>query len=616
MTFSELQKDASADWDQFIDPSRARILIGTGTCGLAAGAGEILEVIRKYLSDNAIDATICEVGCLGLCYAEPLVELSREGAPRVLYGDLTMDNIEQCLDGYFKSDSPGVTNAVAVIEGEPPKGIPAFAELPIMKGQVRIASRNCGVTDPESINHYIARGGYAGLERALQMEASEVINEVKAAGLRGRGGAGFPTALKWEFCSKAAGDDKYMICNADEGDPGAFMDRSVIESDPHSIVEGMLIAAYAIGAAHGYVYVRAEYPLAIERLQKAIAQATEAGLIGENVLGSDFSFELKIKKGAGAFVCGEETALIASIEGRRGMPRSRPPFPANKGLFGKPSNINNVETLANIPFILGKGSAAFAANGTEKSRGTKTFALTGKILRTGLIEVPLGISLRQIIFDIGGGIDGDGEFKAVQTGGPSGGCIPAELLELPVDYEKLAEAGAIMGSGGMVVMDEATCMVDLARYFVEFTKDESCGKCAPCRLGTQHMLGILKAVCAGEATQKDLAMLDEVAHAVNQGSLCGLGQTAPNPVLTTLRYFRDEYDAHVDSKHCPAGQCSKLARYEIIADKCTGCHACVKKCPTDAIEGEVKAPHVIDQQKCIRCGACFDVCKFDAILKE
>lgn len=613
MTFSELRENALLEWKTFNGRDRYRVLVGTGTCGCAAGADALVDIIRDYLKAKNIDVQIQDTGCLGLCYAEPLVELGKPGAPRVLFGKLSPENMTKCLDDYFENDQLNSPSALAVMDGESTGGIPLFSDLPMIQGQLRIVSRNFGVINPENMNHYIARDGYVGLDRALKLSPENVIAEVKSSGLRGRGGAGFPTGLKWEFCRKAAGSKKYMICNGDEGDPGAFMDRSVLESDPHSVIEGMTIAAYAIGADEGYIYVRAEYPLAIKRLEKAISDAERHNLLGDGILGSSFSFHLHIKKGAGAFVCGEETALIASIEGKRGMPRSRPPFPAQSGLFGKPSNINNVETLANIPFILLNGGEKFAECGTEKSRGTKTFALTGKIERTGLIEVPLGISLRDIIFKIGGGIPDNKKIKAVQTGGPSGGCIPADLLDLPVDYEKLAEAGAIMGSGGMVVMDESTCMVDIARYFISFTQSESCGKCVPCRLGTRQMLQILESITRGDSKPDDLELLHEIAQAVKLGSLCGLGQTAPNPILTTIKYFRGEYEKHMTDKTCPAGQCEKLLTYTIVKEKCIGCTACAKACPVNAITGERKKAHVINQTICIKCGSCFEACKFDAV---
>ena len=560
MRFRETQEQSQSVWRDFADRGKPRILVGGGTCGRAAGAHELMQVVRIFLQESAVPIAIHEVGCLGLCYAEPLVELSAPGMPRVMYRDVTAENVLDLLRDFFVHGRAGRDNALAVMDGPAAEGIPAFAELPMLKGQVRVVLRNAGLIDPESIHHYIARGGYAGLAKALEIPPDQVIEEVKKSGLRGRGGAGFPTGAKWEFCRRSPGDEKYMICNADEGDPGAFMDRSVLESDPHSVLEGMAIAAYAIGARSGYIYARAEYPLAIERLEKAIAQAEEFGFLGDNVMGKDFSFHTHIKKGAGAFVCGEETALLASIEGKRGMPRSRPPFPAQSGLFGKPTNINNVETLASVPVILERGGESYARYGTERSRGTKTFALAGKVVRTGLIEVPMGISLREIVFDIGGGIPGGKRIKAVQTGGPSGGCIPAKMLDMPVDYERLAEAGAIMGSGGMIVMDEDTCMVDIARYFVEFTQSESCGKCSPCRLGTRQMLRILNDITSGRGKPGDLELLQEIGSAVKQGSLCGLGQTAPNPVLTTIRYFRDEYEAHIVDKRCPATACRNIVR--------------------------------------------------------
>jgi NADH:ubiquinone oxidoreductase subunit F (NADH-binding)/(2Fe-2S) ferredoxin len=559
MTFQETKEKAESIWRDFADRGKRRVLVGGGSCGRAAGAHELMRVIRIFLQESAVPIAVHEVGCLGLCYAEPLVELSAPGMPRVMYRDVTAENVLDLLRDFFVHGRAGRDNAMAVMDGPATDGIPAFAELPMLKGQVRVALRNAGLIDPENIHHYVARSGYAGLAKALELSPDQVIEEVRKSGLRGRGGAGFPTGAKWEFCRRSPGGEKYVICNADEGDPGAFMDRAVLESDPQSVLEGMLIAAYAIGARNGYVYVKAEIPLAIERLEKAIAQAEELGLLGDDIMGKGFSFHLHIRKGAGVFVCGEETALLASIEGKRGMPRSRPPFPAQSGLFGKPTNINNVETLANVPVILERGGESYARYGTEQSRGTKTFSLAGNIVRTGLIEVPMGISLREIVFDIGGGIPGGKRIKAVQTGGPSGGCIPDRLLDVPVDYEKLTEAGTIMGSGGMVVMDEDTCMVDIARYFLEFTQSESCGKCSPCRLGTRQMLRILNDITSGRGKPGDLELLQEIGSAVRQGSLCGLGQAAPNPVLSTIRYFRDEYEAHIEGKRCPATACRKMA---------------------------------------------------------
>ena len=494
------------------------------------------------------------------------------------------------------------------------KQIPTYDQLDFFGKQLRVALANCGRIDPEQIEQYIAGGGYRALGKALkEMTPEEVIGQVKTSGLRGRGGGGFPTGLKWEFARNAPGQEKHLICNADEGDPGAFMDRSILEGDPHSVIEGMCIAAYAIGARHGHIYVRAEYPLAIKRLRTAIAQAEELGLLGEDIFGSGFVFSLRIKEGAGAFVCGEETALMASIQGLRGMPWPRPPFPAQKGLWGHPSNINNVETFANVPQIIVRGGDWFASIGTEGSKGTKVFALTGKIANTGLVEVPMGIKLREIIYDIGGGIDSGGEFKAVQIGGPSGGCIPAEMLDLPIDYDSLIEVGAMMGSGGLVVMDSKTCMVDLARYFLVFTQSESCGKCTPCRDGTKRLLEILNRITTGRAGLEDLELLLDLAETVKKTSLCGLGQTAPNPVLSTLRYFRDEYLAHIEQKRCPAGVCPELLVYSIDEVKCVGCTLCVKACPVDAIRGKPKEPHRIEQEVCINCGACDQACKFDAV---
>ena len=633
MNFKEIQQKARAVWADFANEERPRILVGMGTCGRAAGAGEVAEAIRVYLAREGASACLHEVGCLGLCYAEPLVELGRPGAPRVLYGNVTAENVLELLHDYLREGSLRPDLALAVMGDESLDGVPAFAEHPMLAGQVRIALRNCGRIDPENIDHYIARSGYAGLARALEMPPETVIEEVKKSGLRGRGGAGFPTGRKWEFCRRARSDQKYMVCNADEGDPGAFMDRAVLESDPHSVIEGMTVAAYAIGARKGYIYVRAEYPLAIERLQKAIERAGQYGLLGDDILGSGFCFHVSLKKGAGAFVCGEETALLASIEGRRGMPRSRPPFPAQEGLYGKPTNINNVETLANVPAILERGSEWFAQFGTERSRGTKTFALAGKIVRTGLIEVPLGITLREIVFEIGGGIPDEKRVKAVQTGGPSGGCLPAGMFELQVDYENLAQAGSIMGSGGMVVMAEDTCMVDIARYFIDFTQSESCGKCAPCRLGTRQMLSILTHISSGEGEPGDIELLEEIGESVKLGSLCGLGQTAPNPVLTTSRYFRGEYEAHVNDRRCPAGVCTPLLTFSIDPELCLCCGRCARDCPVECIsgkkgkppakatdkdrgEGKVGEPFVIHRDRCTKCGTCFEACPAGAVKRS
>ena len=559
-TFEDIKKGADSEWAEFARPDRPRVLVGAATCGRAAGALEVLAAFREELHNRSElkDVALAEVGCLGLCFAEVLVEMRGADGRRVLYQAVEPGMVPELVESHLVNGRPAVEHALALVEGEELAGVPRFGDLAVMRDQVRVVLRNCGVIDPASINHYVARGGYSGLARALTMSPDEVIEGITASELRGRGGAGFPTGRKWSFARRSPGDEKYVICNADEGDPGAFMDRAVLEGDPHAVLEGLTTAGYAIGARTGFVYVRAEYPLAIERLETAIAQRRARGLLGKNVFGSGFDFEIEIRKGAGAFVCGEETALMASIEGRRGMPRARPPFPATSGLFGKPTNINNVETLAAVSAIMEKSPDWYSQFGTEKSRGTKTFALAGKIVRTGLIEVPMGIPLETIIFEIGGGIPGGKRLKAVQTGGPSGGCIPAEQLDLPVDYEHLAEAGSIMGSGGMIVMDEDSCMVDVARYFVAFTEDESCGKCVPCRMGTQHLVRILTDIAEGRGAPEMLDQLKLISDTMEKGSLCALGRTAPNPVLSTLRYFPDEYEAHIAEKRCPAVVCTGM----------------------------------------------------------
>jgi NADH-quinone oxidoreductase subunit F len=560
INFDKLKAEAVSEWEALERSDKARILVGAATCGRAAGAMAVLEAIKAALLKHNLEAVITEVGCIGLCYAEPIINIIKPGQPQIYYGNLTPELTAQLIEDYLIDGNPRPDLALGTVGDDDVSGIPKLFDLPMLKPQVRIALRNCGLIDPENINHYIARDGYSGLVRALHMAPEAVIEEVKKSGLRGRGGAGFPTGLKWHFCRQSPGTTKYIICNADEGDPGAFMDRSLLEGDPHAVLEGMLIGAYAIGATDGYVYARAEYPLAIKRLNDAIEQMENVGLIGSNILGSDFSFHLKIKQGAGAFVCGEETALIASIEGERGMPRPRPPFPAQSGLWGKPTNINNVETWANVSAILQKDADWYAGYGSETSKGTKTFALAGKITRTGLIEVPMGITLSEIIYDIGGGIPNNKRFKAVQTGGPSGGCLTTSFLNSPVDYETLAKAGSIMGSGGMVVMDEDTCMVDMARYFLTFTQLESCGKCIQCRWGTKQMLDILEDITSGRGQPGDIDLLVELCEAVKVGSRCGLGQSAPNPVLTTIRYFRDEYESHIKKHHCPAAVCKGLVK--------------------------------------------------------
>jgi len=615
MSFEEIKKQAISQWKAMQSSSRPRILIGTATCGMASGAEGILEALNKELAKNNVTADIVQVGCIGLCFVEPLFEVVKPGKPSVFYGNLTPALVAEIVRDWLAGDNPRPDLAMGTRGEGTLEGIPRLFDLPVLKPQVRIALRNCGNIDPANIYHYIANGGYEGLTKALKMKPQEVIDEVKKSGLRGRGGAGFPTGMKWQFCHDSPGTIKYIICNADEGDPGAFMDRAVMEGDPHAVLEGMLIGAYGIGASEGYVYIRAEYPLAIKRLIVALKQMEECGLLGDNILGSGFNFHIKIKEGAGAFVCGEETALMASIEGSRGMPRSRPPFPAQSGLWGKPTNINNVETWANVSAILQRGANWFASYGTEKSKGTKTFSLVGKIERTGLIEVPMGISLREIIYGIGGGILGGKKYKAVQTGGPSGGCLPLSFLDSPVDFESLAAAGSIMGSGGMVVMDENTCMVDIARYFLTFTQSESCGKCVMCRYGTKQMLDILQDIVNGKGRAGDIELLQEIGDAIKNGSLCALGGTAPNPALTTIRYFRDEYEAHIKEKRCPALSCRALISFYIISDKCQGCGICARACPSEAIKGGKRMVHVIDQSKCVKCGTCLDVCpaKFSAV---
>ncbi len=617
MNFDEIKKKAAAEWEALEKSDKLHIIIGAATCGRAAGALAVINAINTELDKHGLQAIITQVGCIGICYAEPLVEIAKPNHPHIIYGNVTPKMVSQIIEDYVINDNPRPDLALGTIGDGDIDGIPKFWDMPMLKPQVRISLRNCGVVDPEKIDHYIARGGYRGLTNALKMTPQEVIEEIKKSGLRGRGGAGFPTGMKWQFCHDASGAPKYIICNADEGDPGAFMDRSLLESDPHAVLEGLLIGAHAIGATEGYIYCRAEYPLAIERLELALRQMEEYGLIGDNILDTEFSFHLKVKEGAGAFVCGEETALIASIEGSRGMPRSRPPFPAQYGLWGKPTNINNVESWANVSAILQHSGDWYASYGTEKSKGTKTFALAGKINRTGLIEVPMGITLHEIIYGIGGGIPGDKNFKAVQTGGPSGGCLPADMLNLPVEYESLAEAGAIMGSGGMVVMDEDTCMVDVARFFLSFTQSESCGKCVPCRVGTKQMLDILEKICRGEGKPEDIDLLLRLSKSIKAGALCGLGQTAPNPVLTTCRYFPEEYEAHTREHRCPALACTDLITFYILPDKCQGCGICLRSCPAEAITGGKRLVHIIDQSKCIKCGTCLEVCpaKFSAVTK-
>ena len=611
------RENAKKIWEDFSSGKKARVMVGAATCGRAAGALDVISAFKSELKAQGLenDVDVVETACIGLCYAEPLVEVRRAGEPSVLYSRVSPKDVGKLVKEHLVEGNPVASKAEAVMSDSEYMGIKPFSQHPMIALQKRIVLRNCGVIDPSSFEHYLARGGYKGIERAFSMSPEEVIEEMKASGLRGRGGAGFPTGVKWGFARASKSDEKYIICNADEGDPGAFMDRSVLEGDPHSVIEGLMVAGYAIGARHAYIYVRSEYPLAIERLRTAISQAEAAGLL-KHKFENGFEFEIKIKKGSGAFVCGEETSLMASIEGVRAMPRPKPPFPANSGLFKKPTNINNVETLAAVSSIMRDGAAGYAALGSEKSKGTKTFSLAGKIQRTGLIEVEFGMKLGDIINSIGGGCADGRKFKAVQTGGPSGGCLTIEHMDLPVDYESLGSVGSIIGSGGMVVMNEDSCMVDVAKFFVSFTENESCGKCVPCRMGTQHIHAILEKITSGKGEMADIERLKKIAFTMKQSSLCGLGQTAPNPILTTLKYFEDEYIAHIKEKRCPAQACAKLVHYFVDADKCTGCTVCERVCPTGAISGGPKKPHIIDALKCISCGACFQNCRFGAILRK
>lgn len=600
------------------DPIKPRITIGMGTCGIAAGAEKVKEAIEKEVLRRGLELDIDFTSCIGMCYREVNVEVALPNHPAIMYGNITPDKVERIIDDHIIGGQPIIEWAEFQFQVDQ---VSTIHEIPLMEeskfyiNQSREVTARCGRMNPELIEEYLLTGGYKGLKRVLQLNPDEVIEQVKKSGLRGRGGGGFPTGLKWQFTKDAKGEQKYIVCNADEGDPGAFMDRSILEGDPHAVIEGMIIAGYAIGANEGYIYVRAEYPLAIKRLKTALSNAEQHGFLGDHLLNTSFDFQIHIKMGAGAFVCGEETALLNSIEGKRGMPRLRPPFPAVNGLWLSPTNNNNVETYANVSLIFRKGVDWYTSIGTENSKGTKVFSLTGKIARTGLAEVPMGTTLRQIIFDIGGGVQNNKRFKAVQIGGPSGGCLPEKQLDLPVDYDSLIEVGAMMGSGGLVVMDETTCMVDVARYFLTFTQSESCGKCTPCREGTTRMLEILTRITTGEGKIEDLYTLEKLAKVMKTTSLCGLGQTAPNPVLSTLRYFRDEYIAHIEQKRCPAGVCMSLLTYQIDQEKCIGCTACVRNCPVHAISGSVKKPHIIDPNVCIQCGVCIETCKFDAVIR-
>ena len=581
-----------------------KVIVGQGSCGVATGAKKTAAQFERLIEEKDLDVKVDITGCVGTCYLEPIVDVYDDNNNMTRYVKVNADKASEIVEKHL-------------VNGEVVTDLALHDEDKLfIEKQQRVVLRHCGLINPEKIEEYIAVGGYAATKKVVtSMTQDEVIEEIKVSGLRGRGGAGFPTWFKWNAAKANKADQKYIVCNADEGDPGAFMDRSVLEGDPHSLIEGMIIGGYAMGARDGVIYVRAEYPLAIHRLEIAMSQAREKGFLGKNIFGSGFDFDLRIKAGAGAFVCGEETALIASLEGERGMPRLKPPFPAAKGYWQKPTNINNVETYANVAWIIANGGAAFGAMGTDKSKGTKVFALAGKIKKGGLVEVPMGLPLRDVIYGIGGGIKKDKEFKAVQMGGPSGGCIPASLIDTPVDYENINKTGAIVGSGGMIVMDETTCMVDMARYFLDFTRKESCGKCNYCRIGTKRMLEILERITKGEGKDGDIELLEELAYKVKDGAMCGLGQTAPNPVLTTIKYFRNEYEDHIYNKKCTAASCKSLISFN-ITDDCRGCTACARKCPVGAISGEKKEKHFINQDVCIRCGRCEENCKFDAIVRE
>ncbi len=593
---------------------RTHILVCGGTGCHSNNSGKIREAFEHEIKARHLDEDVCVVGtgCFGLCAVGPIIIIYPEGA---FYSGVTVDDVKEIVDEHIEKGRL-VERLLYHEKALGNVAVTSLSHTNFYKKQTRVSLRNCGVINPDKIDEYIARDGYQALIKCLtELEPQQVIDIVKASGLRGRGGAGFPTGLKWQFAKNSVNDTKYVCCNADEGDPGAFMDRSVLEGDPHAVVEAMAIAGYAIGSHQGYVYVRAEYPIAVERLRTAILQAREYGLLGDNILGTGFAFDIEIKLGSGAFVCGEETALMTSIEGHRGEPRPRPPFPAVKGLFAKPTILNNVETYSNIAQIILNGPEWFASMGTEKSKGTKVFALGGKITNTGLVEIPMGTTLREIVEDIGGGVPNGKKFKAAQTGGPSGGCIPAEHLDVPIDYDNLIAIGSMMGSGGMIVMDEDNCMVDIAKFFLEFTVDESCGKCTPCRIGNRRLLEYLDKITKGQATMQDLDDMEQLCYYIKANSLCGLGQTAPNPVLSTLRYFRDEYEAHIKERRCPAHVCKGLIQYK-ITDACKGCSACARKCPVGAISGQIKEKFNIDQSKCVKCGACVATCRFNAIVKE
>ena len=615
MNFDEIQHQAISQWEAL--QQKTRILVGAATCGRAAGALDVVRAFETELAKRGSDAIVTPVGCMGLCYVEPLVVIMKPGEFSVCYAKVTSETVRRLVEGYVLGDDPCLEVALGTFEiGE--RGAPFVPELPRFERELRLVMRRCGYINPEDISQYIATGGYKGLVKALGMAPAEIIAEIKASGLRGRGGAGFPTGRKWELCYQALGRPKYVICNADEGDPGAFADRALLESDPHSVVEGMIIAAYAMGTRHGYIYVRSEYPLAVKRFEIALEQAEALGLLGKDILGSGLSFRIEVALGAGAFVCGESSALMYAIEGRRGMPRVRPPHSIEAGLWQKPTLLNNVKTFASVPLIIDRGAQWYASIGTEGSKGTALFALAGKVAHTGMVEVPMGTTLRQLVNEVGGGVSGNKRFKAVQIGGPSGGCLPESLTDIPVDFDSLREAGSMMGSGGMIVLDEDNCMVDAALYFLDFIQKESCGKCTMCRLGTKHLLEILSDIASGKGKMEDMDLLLELAEDIREGSLCGLGRTAPNPVLTTLRYFRSEYEAHILERRCPALVCKELIAYLILPEKCDkGCEHCMLVCPAEAIHRDEKRIKVIDQTKCTKCGNCQEVCppEYSAVVK-
>ena len=615
-TFQEIKSHAQSQWREFSDGGKPVIMVGAATCGRAAGALEVLRAIKGELKKHRLDCPVVEVGCMGHCYAEPIVTISKPGYPPICYRQINPVIAQRLIREFILGDDPCLEFVLGAVEEN--DLVPSFSVFPRARFEKKVILKNCGHIDPKQIEHYIANGGYSAMVKALQLTPEEIIDEVKRSGLRGRGGAGFSTGDKWEICRNAPGKPKYVVCNGDEGDPGAFMDRAILESDPHSLLEGMLIAGYAISARYGYIYVRAEYPLAVRRARLALRQARKLNLLGRNILGSDFSFDIKLFQGSGAFVCGEETALIASLEGKPGTPYYRPPYPATSGLYGKPTLINNVKTLAAIPRVIQSGAEWFASVGTEGSKGTAVFALAGKVVNTGLAEVPMGTTLRQVIFDVGSGIPGGKRFKAVQIGGPSGGCLPESALDLPIDFNSLTQAGAMMGSGGMIVLDEDDCMVEIARYFLEFTQRESCGKWTFCRLGTKQMLEVLNEITKGRGKIEDLDMLSQLVEDIRVGSLCGLGKTAPNPILTTLRFFRDEYEAHIKEGRCPALMCRDLIAYYIIPERCErSCDACVGTCTVEAISTTKKRIKVIDQEKCVKCGTCLKACppQYNAVVK-